>query len=60
MKNIKELTEKVIHIITMLPDGKQSKEQEEILMHAKSSQILIDCSTIDIKSSLVVQNNAQK
>ena len=61
MKNIKELTEDSDYIITMLPDGKAVlKVWEEILMHAKSSQILIDCSTIDVKTSLVVQNNAHK
>ena len=61
MKNIKELTENSDYIITMLPDGKAVlKVWEEILMYAKSSQILIDCSAIDVKTSLVVQKNAHK
>ena len=61
MKNIKELVENSDYIITMLPDGKAVlKVWEEILMHAKSSQILVDCSTIDVKTSLLVQKNAQK
>ena len=61
MKNIKELTENSDYIITMLPDGKAVlKVWEEILMHAKSSQILVDCSTIDVKTSLLVQKNAKK
>ncbi len=61
MKNLKELTENSDLIITMLPDGKAVlKVWDEILTYAKSSQILIDCSTIDVKTSLTVQKNAQK
>ena len=44
----KILTESDI-IITMLPDGKAVRTVwEEILNYLKPSQIIIDCSTIDV------------
>ena len=57
--NIEEVVNKSEIIITMLPDGKAVKDVwEEIIHLASKNLILIDCSTIDVKTSLEVQKKA--
>ena len=58
-KNIKDVVKQSEIIITMLPDGIAVKTVwEEITNLAKENSIIIDCSTIDVKTSLEVQKNA--
>ena len=48
-------------IITMLPDGSAVKKVwTEIIGFSKQGQYLIDCSTIDVKTSRLVQMQAQE
>ena len=43
----------------MLPDGPAVKKVwQEIINHSKPKQYLIDCSTIDVKTSVLVQQEA--
>ncbi len=59
--DIESLTEKSDIIITMLPDGKIShKVWSNIIKHSKTGQYLIDCSTIDVKTSILIQKEAHK
>ena len=56
VNNINELiTEKVSIVITMLPEGKHSKEiylgEDGIINKVSKIVLLIDCSTIDIDTS---------
>ena len=47
-------------IVTMLPDGKAVElVWKELIQNIKHKQILIDCSTIDVETSLVVQDQAK-
>ena len=47
-------------IITMLPDGSAVKKVwTEIIGFSKQGQYLVDCSTIDVKTSRLVQMQAQ-
>ena len=60
INDLKSLTEKSDIIITMLPDGPTVKKVwEEIINHSKPRQYFIDCSTIDVKTSVLVQKEAQ-
>ena len=48
-------------IITMLPDGKAVKEVwNKLISYETKNVILIDCSTIDVKTSLDVQKKAHE
>ena len=59
INDLKSLTEKSDIIITMLPDGPAVKKVwQEIINHSKPRQYLIDCSTIDVKTSVLVQKEA--
>ncbi len=59
INDLKSLTEKSDIIITMLPDGPTVKKVwQEIINHSKPRQYLIDCSTIDVKTSVLVQKEA--
>ncbi len=58
-KNIEDVVKQTEIIITMLPDGIAVKEVwEQIINLASENSIIIDCSTIDVKTSLEVQKNA--
>ena len=60
INDLKSLTEKSDIIITMLPDGPAVKKVwQEIISHSRPRQYLIDCSTIDVKTSILVQKEAQ-
>ena len=53
--NLKYLTENVDIVITMLPDGKAVRiVWNELIKFSKPNQFLIDCSTIDVKTSISV------
>ncbi len=59
--NLKKLVEKSEIIITMLPDSLAvDKVWSEIITLSKPNQYLIDCSTIDVKTSRSVQFKAKK
>ena len=59
--SLKELTEESDIVITMLPNGKIVKEVwRNLIKFSKSSKILIDCSTIDLETSLEIQKQGQK
>ncbi len=59
--NLKYLIENVDILITMLPDGKAVEiVWDELIKFAKPNQFLIDCSTIDVKTSISVQTKAMK
>ena len=59
--SIEHLTNEADIIITMLPDGKAVKKVwKEIFKYSKNKQYLIDCSTIDVKTSLETQNEAKE
>ncbi len=61
LDNIQDLSNQSDVIITMLPDGKiVRKVWTELIKYSKSSQYLIDCSTIDVKTSILVQTEAKK
>merc|ERR1711991_82467 len=54
--NLNHLIDESEIIITMLPDGKAVKKVwSEIIAMSKAGQYLIDCSTIDVKTSRSVQ-----
>ena len=45
----------------MLPDGKIVKNVwSEIIKYSRNGQYIIDCSTIDVKTSIQIQQEAQK
>ena len=58
-KNIEDVVKQSEIIITMLPDGPAVKEVwQQITNLAFENTIIIDCSTIDVNTSLEVQKNA--
>ena len=58
--NIKDLVETSEVILTMLPDGKAVDiVWDEILNNISNEKILIDCSTIDVETSLKIQEKAK-
>ena len=58
-KNIEDVVKKSEVIITMLPDGPIVKEVwKQITNLAFENSIIIDCSTIDVKTSLEIQKDA--
>ena len=60
VNDLKSLVELSDIIITMLPDGKIVKSVwMEIIKYTKPNQYLIDCSTIDVKTSKYIQNKAK-
>mgnify|MGYP001491907657 CR=1 FL=1 len=59
--DIKKIVEQSEIIITMLPDGKIVKAVwEEIFKYNPINKIIIDCSTIDLKTSIEIQTHANK
>ncbi len=59
-KDIEDVVKQSEIIITMLPDGIAVKEVwNKIINIASAKSIIIDCSTIDVKTSLKVQKKAQ-
>ena len=59
--DIQNLVHKCNIIITMLPDGKAvEKVWSELIPNCKSGTVLVDCSTIDVKTSIETQENAKK
>lgn len=59
--SLKPLVENSDIIITMLPDGNIVENVwTEIFEYSKPNQFLIDCSTIDVKTSILVQNKASQ
>ena len=59
--NLNQLMNESEIIITMLPDGSAVKKVwSEIIGFSKQGQYLIDCSTIDVKTSRLVQMQAEK
>ena len=60
-KNINDVTNKSDIIITMLPDGPIVKKVwSEIINHSNPGKYIIDCSTIDVKTSRHVQMQAKE
>ncbi len=60
-ENLNSLMTESEIIITMLPDGSAVKKVwSEIIDYSKPNQYLIDCSTIDVKTSKEVQMKAKK
>ena len=61
VQNIKSLVEDSEIIITMLPNGKIVKKVwMEVLKYANEGQYLIDCSTIDVETSIFIQTEGMK
>lgn len=61
VNNLEELTSQSDIVITMLPDGLAVKSVwEDLIKFSKPNQYFIDCSTIDVATSIQVQKNAQK
>ncbi len=59
--NLEDLTKKSDVIITMLPDGNVvNKVWEEVINYSKPHQYFIDCSTIDVNTSIRVQKLAKE
>ena len=59
--HIKNLVEESKIIITMLPDGTIVKKVwTDVMSYTKPNQYLIDCSTIDVKTSKHIQNEAKE
>lgn len=59
--SIEHVTNEADIIITMLPDGTAvRKVWKEIFKYSKNKQYLIDCSTIDVKTSLETQKEAKE
>ena len=59
--NLEKLVKDNEVLITMLPDGSAVKKVwSEIIGFSKQGQYLIDCSTIDVKTSRLVQMQAEK
>jgi 3-hydroxyisobutyrate dehydrogenase and related beta-hydroxyacid dehydrogenases len=56
------ITNKVTTVITMLPEGKNSKEvylgEKGIINKVSNNCLLIDCSTIDIQTSIEIGEKA--
>ena len=60
-ENLNSLMNKSDIVITMLPDGSAVKKVwSEIIDYSKPNQYLIDCSTIDVKTSIEMQMQAKK
>ena len=60
-ENLNSLMNESEIIITMLPDGSAvEKVWSEIINYSKPNQYLIDCSTIDVKTSIKMQMQAKK
>ena len=60
-KDIKNIVEQTEIIITMLPDGNIVKAVwQEIFKYNPKNKIIIDCSTIDLKTSIEIQEYANK
>ena len=60
-ENLNSLMNESEIIITMLPDGSAvEKVWSEIINYSKPNQYLIDCSTIDVKTSIEMQMKAKK
>ena len=64
-KNLDELiTNEVTTVITMLPEGKNSKEvylgDNGIINKVSKNCLLVDCSTIDIQTSIEIGKRLQK
>lgn len=58
---VKSLTEEADIVITMLPDGNTVKTVWlEMIRHSRPNQCFIDCSTIDVKTSIFVQEKAHE
>ena len=61
LNGIEDIAKKSDVIITMLPNGENVREVwKGLVKFSKSNQILVDCSTIDVKTSLEMQNLAIK
>lgn len=61
VSNIQNLAHKCDIIITMLPDGNAvHKVWSELIPNCKSETVLVDCSTIDVNTSIETQENAKK
>ena len=59
--DIKSLVEASDIIITMLPDGKIVESVwMKIIKYSRPNQFIIDCSTIDVQTSILVQNAASQ
>ena len=59
--NLETLTKQAEVVITMLPDGQAVKDVwRDLVKFSKSNQYFIDCSTIDVATSIFVQNEAKK
>ena len=65
VENLDDLiTDEVTTVITMLPEGKNSKDvylgNEGIINKVSKNCLLIDCSTIDIRTSIEIGNKAKE
>ena len=65
VENLNDLiTDEVTTVITMLPEGKNSKDvylgNEGIINKVSKDCLLIDCSTIDIRTSIEIGNKAKE
>ena len=65
IENLDDLiTNEVTTVITMLPEGKNSKEvylgEKGIINKVSKNCLLIDCSTIDIQTSIEIGKKAKK
>ena len=65
VENLDDLiTSEVTTVITMLPEGKNSKEvylgEKGIINKVSKNCLLIDCSTIDIQTSIEIGKKLQK
>ena len=63
VENLDDLiTDEITTVITMLPEGKNSKEvylgDKGIINKVSKNCLLIDCSTIDIQTSIEIGNKA--
>ncbi len=58
------ISDEVTTIITMLPEGKNSKEiylgDDGVINNVQNNCLLIDCSTIDIQTSIEIGNKAKE
>ena len=60
-KDINEITKVCKIIFTMLPDGKiVRKVWEECLKNINTNSILIDCSTIDVETSILLHKKSEE
>ena len=65
VENLNDLiTNKITTVITMLPEGKNSKEvylgEKGVINKASNDCLLIDCSTIDIQTSIEIGKQARE